>query len=358
MLRVRVVLLLSEGDRVVVRAGFPPEDELEDAELAAAKWSWEHDQPAGRGAETLPGGKWLFLPLRTARGAIGVVGVDREAPGPLFSPDERRLLDALLDQAAVAIERIHLAERADQAQVVAQTERLRSALLSSISHDLRTPLASILGAATSLRTFGEAYDRASRADLIATIEDEAERLERFVSNLLDVTRLEAGGLDIRKELNDVEEIVGSALQRAGKVLADHRVEVDLSPDLPMLELDGVLLEQTIFNLLDNAAKYAPAGSTVCVRARRNGDRTIIEVLDEGPGIPSEDLERVFDKFYRIPTADRRRAGTGLGLAISRGFVEAMGGRLVAGNRTDRSGTVFTITFPSAAEQVSEETEGR
>ena len=345
MLNVHVVLLLPEEDRVVVRAGFPPEDQLDEADIAAAKWSWEHDQPAGRGAETLPGGQWLFLPLRTARGAVGVIGIDRNEPGPLVSPEERRLLDALLDQAAVAIERIHLAERADQAQIEARTERMRSALLSSISHDLRTPLASILGAATSLRTFGESYDKASRADLIATIEDEAERLDRFVSNLLDVTRLEAGRLDIRKELNDVEEVVGSALQRAGKVLAGHRVEVDLSLDLPMLELDGVLLEQALFNLLDNAAKYAPLGSTVSVRAWRQEGDIVIEVSDEGPGIPLDDLERVFDKFYRSPIADRKRAGTGLGLAISRGFVEAMGGRLAAGNRTERSGAVFTMIFP-------------
>ncbi len=345
MLNVHVVLLLPEEDRVVVRAGFPPEDQLDEADIAAAKWSWEHDQPAGRGAETLPGGQWLFLPLRTARGAVGVIGIDRNEPGLLVSPEERRLLDALLDQAAVAIERIHLAERADQAQIEARTERMRSALLSSISHDLRTPLASILGAATSLRTFGESYDKASRADLIATIEDEAERLDRFVSNLLDVTRLEAGRLDIRKELNDVEEVVGSALQRAGKVLAGHRVEVDLSLDLPMLELDGVLLEQALFNLLDNAAKYAPLGSTVSVRAWRQEGDIVIEVSDEGPGIPLDDLERVFDKFYRSPIADRKRAGTGLGLAISRGFVEAMGGRLAAGNRTERSGAVFTMIFP-------------
>lgn len=358
MLRVHVVLLLPDGDRVVVRAGFPPEDRLEDADLAAAKWSWEHDQAAGRGADTLPGGKWLFLPLRTARGAIGVIGIDRDEPGPLFSPEERRLLDALLDQAAVAIERISLAERADQAQVVAQTERLRSALLSSISHDLRTPLASILGAATSLRTFGGSYDLASRDDLVRTIEEEAERLDRFVSNLLDVTRLEGGRLDIRKELNDAEEIIGGALQRAGKVLAGHRIEADLAPDLPMLELDGVLLEQAIFNLLDNAAKYAPPGSAVCVRARRADDQTVIDVIDEGPGIPLDDLERIFDKFYRIPTADRQRAGTGLGLAISRGFIEAMGGRLVASNRTDRSGAVFTITFPSPDDGTSEKTADR
>jgi two-component system sensor histidine kinase KdpD len=345
MLKVRVVLLLPEKEGIAVRAGFPPEDQLDEADLAAATWSWEHDHAAGRGADTLPGAKRLFLPLRTGRGAVGVIGLDRDEPGPLLAPDERRLLDALLDQAAIAIERIRLAEDIDEARVTAETERLRSALLSSISHDLRTPLASILGAATSLRSYGVAYDQEARDDLVATIQEEAERLSRFVANLLDITRLEAGTLEIRKELTDIEEIVGSALQRAGKVLANHRIEIDLAPDLPMLHLDGVLFEQALFNLLDNAAKYAPAGSAICIRTRRQNSSATIEVLDEGPGIAPGDLEGIFDKFYRAQGSDRQRAGTGLGLAICRGFIEALGGRIVAGNRTDRSGAVFTITFP-------------
>lgn len=345
MLKVRVVLLLPEEERITVRVGFPPEDQLDEADLAAATWSWEHDHAAGRGADTLPGAKRLFLPLRTGRGAVGVIGIDRDEPGPLLAPDERRLLDALLDQAAIAIERIRLAEDIDEARVTAETERLRSALLSSISHDLRTPLASILGAATSLRSYGVAYDQKARDDLAATIQEEAERLSRFVANLLDITRLEAGTLEIRKELTDIEEIVGSALQRAGKVLANHRVEVDLAPDLPMLHLDGVLFEQALFNLLDNAAKYAPPGSAIWIRTHRQNSSATIEVLDEGPGIAPSDLEGIFDKFYRVQSSDRQRAGTGLGLAICRGFIEALGGRIVAGNRSDRSGAVFTITFP-------------
>ena len=345
MLKVHVVILLPEEDRVVVRAGFPPEDELDASDLAAAKWSWEHDRPAGRGSDTLPGGKRLFLPVRTARGVVGVIGIDSEVPGPLFTPDERRLLEALLDQAAVSIERIRLAEDVDKARITAETERLRSSLLISVSHDLRTPLASILGAASSLKIYGNDYSQTTRDELVTTIEEEAERLNRFVANLLDTTRLESGSLDIKRELTDVEEIVGSALQRAGKVLANHSISVDLAPDLPMLPLDGVLLEQTLFNLLDNAAKYAPSGTRIEVRAKVQDDIAVIQVIDEGPGIPPQDLDRLFDKFYRIPAGDRQRAGTGLGLAICRGFVEALGGRIEAGNRTDRPGAVFTITFP-------------
>ena len=345
MLKVHVVILLPEKDSVVVRAGFPPEDELDPSDLAAAKWSWEHDRPAGRGSDTLPGGKRLFVPLRTARGVVGVIGIDSEVSGSLFTPEERRLLEALLDQASVSIERIRLAEDVDKARLTAETERLRSSLLTSVSHDLRTPLASILGAASSLKGYGAEYSQTTRDELVTMIEEEAERLNRFVANLLDTTRLESGSLEINKELTDIEEIVGSALRRAGKVLANHSIGVALAPDLPMLPLDGVLLEQTLFNLLDNAAKYAPSGTRIELHAEVQGDIAVVQVIDEGPGIPPQDLDRLFDKFYRIPKGDRQRAGTGLGLAICRGFVEALGGRIEAGNRTDRPGAVFTITFP-------------
>jgi two-component system sensor histidine kinase KdpD len=349
MLKVRVVLLLPDGETVAVRAGYPPEDVLEDADLAAAQWSWEHKQPAGRGADTLPGAKWLFLPLHTGRGAVGVVGLDSDRAGPILTPDERRLFDALADQAALAIERINLAQDVDRARLAAETERLRSALLTSISHDLRTPLASILGSITSLISYRASLDDAAQLELMRTIQEEAERLNRFIANLLDMTRLESGAIQPHAEFVDLTDVVGSALQRAGKVLAHHRVEVSLSDDLPLLRLDPVLFEQALFNLLDNAAKYAAAGTEIRIEARREADQVVLQVLDEGAGIPSSDLERIFDKFYRVHAVDRQRAGTGLGLAICRGFIEAMGGTVVAGNRKDRSGAVFTITMPIPGE---------
>jgi len=222
---------------------------------------------------------------------------------------------------------------------------LRSALLTSISHDLKTPLASILGAITSLRTYSKAYDEAAKEQLMGTVQEEAERLNRFIANLLDMTRLESGAVEPRLALADLSEVVGSVLTRTAPILAAHKVVVNLASDLPMLRVDFVLLEQVLFNLLDNAAKYAPVGSTVELRGERSGNHVILQVLDEGDGIPPEDLERVFDKFYRVHAADRRRAGTGLGLAIGRGFVEAMGGTIRAGNRSDRSGAVFTIEMP-------------
>jgi two-component system sensor histidine kinase KdpD len=269
----------------------------------------------------------------------------------LLTPDERRLLDALADQAAVAIERVSLARGLAEARVLAETERLRAALLTSISHDLRTPLASIIGTATSLRSYVDKYDVRERDELLATLQDEAERLNRFVGNLLDMTRLESGPIDLKVDLADIAEIVGAALERAGSVLTRHQIKVDIAPDLPIVRLDAILFEQVLFNLLDNAAKYSPPGSRVDVRVRQHGETIAIQVVDEGPGIPPGDLERIFDKFYRVQAQDRRRAGTGLGLAICRGFVEAQGGRIEASNRQDRSGAVLTvyIAVPEAVE---------
>jgi two-component system sensor histidine kinase KdpD len=345
MLKVRVVILLPEGDSVSVRAGYPPEDTLGEDDVAAAKWVWQHGAPAGRGADTLPGAKWLFLPMRTGRGSVGVVGLDSESKGPLLSPDQRRLFDALADQAALAIERINLAQDIDRNRLNAETERLRSALLTSISHDLRTPLASILGAASSLKSYGGTLDNAAKEELLGSILEEAERLNRFIANLLDMTRLESGAVAPKLELIDLGDVVGSALRRASKGLAQHEVQLSLASGLPMLKLDPVLFEQALFNLLDNAAKYSPPGSKVTVAGDTVGGRIRLSVSDTGGGIPPEDIELIFDKFYRVQSADHKRAGTGLGLAVSRGFVEAMGGTLSAANRSEGHGAIFTITLP-------------
>ncbi len=352
MLKLRVVLLLPEDGALAVRSGYPPEDVLSDADLAAAKWCWQSNTPAGRGADTLPGAKRLFLPMRTGRGAVGVVGLDRDRPGPLLTPDQRRLLDALADQAALAIERANLAQDVDKAKIAAETERMRSALLTSISHDLRTPLASIIGAATSLMNYRHSLDEKAQDELLRSIQEEADRLNHFIGNLLDMTRLESGAIAPHLDAVDLTDIVGSAFRRAAKLLARHETRIDLAPDLPMLKLDPVLFEQVLFNLLDNAAKYSPGGMMIEVRARRFGNVVRLEVSDEGEGIPQADLERIFDKFYRVHVGDRRRVGTGLGLAICRGFVEAMNGTIEAGNRQDRTGAVFTITLPVPAEQKS------
>jgi two-component system, OmpR family, sensor histidine kinase KdpD len=349
MLKVRVVLLLSDNGSIAVKAGYPPEDILDEADLAAAKWAWQNNRPAGRGSDTLPGAKRLFLPMNTGRGAIGVVGIDSDKPGPLLTPDERRLLDALIDQGALAIERVRLVEDMDRVKRTIETEKLRSALLTSISHDLKTPLAAVLGAAGTLRDLSDRLSPAEKIDLLSTIVDESERLNRFIANLLDMTKLESGAVVPNAALHDIGEIVGSALRRAGKILARHRVDVNLAADLPMVELDAVLFEQVLFNLLDNAAKYAPFETTIRIQSWQENASVFLQVLDEGDGIPPSDLERIFDKFYRAQKADRVRAGTGLGLAISRGFIEAMHGTITAANRTDKKGAVFTIKLPVPAE---------
>lgn len=348
MLKVRVVLLLPGDDdpgSIQVRAGFPPEDMLDEADLAAAKWSWERNHIAGRGSDTLPGAKWLFQPLRTGRGCVGVVGIIRDEPGPLLTPDQQRLLDALADQAALAVERVNLARDLHHARLQAETDRLRSALLTSISHDLRTPLASILGSATSLRSQAAVLDAPTKESLLGTIIEEADRLNRFIGNLLDMTRLESGALKPNTSLAELSDVIGAALRRATRILADHRVVVDLPPGLPLVSLDMVLFEQVLFNVLDNAAKHAPAGSVIAVTVRRDADTVTLSISDQGEGIPQADAERVFEKFYRAGGPDRRRPGTGLGLAICRGFVEAMGGTIRAGNRPDGKGAMITISLP-------------
>jgi two-component system sensor histidine kinase KdpD len=348
MLKVRVVLLLPEEGVLTVKSGYPPEDQLDQADLAAANWAWGNDRPAGRGSDTLPGAKRLFLPMRTGRGAIGVIGIDNDRTGPLLTPDQRRLLDALVDQGALAIERVLLVEDMDHVKRTVESDRLRAALLTSISHDLKTPLASVLGAASTMRDLASGLTDAEKHDLLATVIDESERLNRFIANLLDMTKLESGAVVPNNALHDIGEIVGSVLRRASKILAHHKIRLDLAADLPMLELDAVLFEQVLFNLLDNAAKYSPADTTISITSLRDRETLSLQVIDEGDGIPPAELESVFDKFYRVNKGDHVRPGTGLGLAISRGFVEAMHGTISAANRADRSGAVITIRLPVPA----------
>ncbi len=344
-----VFLLPDAAGRFHVRASCPSADRIDPVDLDVVRSAWVIDRHGGRGRrDALRVGERLFLPLHTSHGVVGIIGVSpRDRPDAALSPEERRLLDALLSQAAVAIERVRLAAERDEVRLVVERERLRSALLASLSHDLKTPLASITGAVTALRQYADLYDAAARDELAGTIQEEAERLTRFVTNLLDMTRLEAGGIVLDRQPVDLGEVVGTALHRTAPVLAEHRTVVDLAPDVPMLDLDAVLFEQVLVNLLDNAAKHAPPGSIVTLKGRRHGDTVVLTVADEGPGLAPRDIAHVFEKFYRANDGDRRRAGTGLGLAICRGFVEALGGTIEAANRIDRPGAVFTVTFPEA-----------
>ena len=311
MLSVRVVLLLPDSGVLKIKSGYPPEDMLDDGDVAAAKWSFENNRVAGRGSDTLPGAKWLFLPMRTGRGAIGVIGIDSEKPGPWLTPDQRRLLDALSDQGALAIERVQLVEDMELVQRTAETERLRAALLTSISHDLKTPLASVIGSAGTLRDLGNKLTDDEKVELLSTVIEESERLNRFIANLLDMTRLESGAVTPKLALHDLSEIIGSTLQRANKILRNHSVRLDLASELPMVSLDAVLFEQVLFNLLDNASKYAAPSTTISIRTWRDQDSVILQVIDEGEGIAQAELEHIFDKFYRVQKTDQVRPGTGL-----------------------------------------------
>ena len=249
-----------------------------------------------------------------------------------------------------------LVEKCNREERLVEADRFRCALLASISHDLRTPLAAVLGAAQMLRALSGSLDAHATADLVATIVDEGERLNRFISNLLDMTRLESGAIMPNMALYDLSEIIGSATARARTILAKHRIEVFLARNLPMVEVDPILFEQVLFNVLDNASKYAPTGTTVRIQSWRDRHSVGLQVLDEGDGIPHGGLEHIFDKFYRVKNANDVRAGVGLGLAICRGFVEAMGGTVTAANRKDRTGASFTIVLPIPGKTQKQDTD--
>ncbi len=360
------LVLMPEGgdakpgqDRLTVRAAYPPEDQIDDKAKGAADWAWLKGEPAGRGTGTLPSSDWLFLPLRTAERSLGALGIRFPDERPVLGPDERRLLDALAGQAALAIERSILNRDVAEARMATETEKLRSALLSSISHDLRTPLASIIGGVSSLLNFGAKLDERGRDELLHTVRDEAERLNRFVGNLLDMTRIEAGAMQPKLDWVDAEELVATALKRAAPLTQGHDIRVDMAPTLPLLRVDYILIEQVLINLLDNAAKYSAKGSAIDLVLRQAAESIVITITDAGVGIPSGELEQVFDMFYRVKASDRQVAGTGLGLSICRSILKAHGGSIRAESPVlpaDSSGnagrgTRMIVTLPLEAQPI-------
>ncbi len=312
---------------LVLRAAVPAEAEPEEAAMAAARFAFQHGRATGRGTDTLPAAAWQFRPLRTANGILGLLGLQ---PGEAASlnPERDRTLAALLDQAAVAVERAQLIEERAQDMARRETEALRGALLASLGHDLRTPLTAIRGAADTLRESGPRLSEASRADLLATIGEEAVRMNRFLANILDMARIEAGEVAPARDPLDLAEAAEEAALRAER-LSGRRVGRDLPSGLPRPRLDPVLLDQVLANLLDNALKFSGPQGQVRVTLVREGAEVVLAVEDDGPGIPAADLPRVFSPFYRATRTDRIAAGSGLGLAICRGLVAAMQGRILA-----------------------------
>ena len=340
-----LVLLPQDGEGLEIASGYPPEDQMSPTAWGAAQWAWQHDQAAGWGSGTLPASEWLFLPLRTGRGPQGLLGVSFEAPKRQLTPEQRHLLEALVDQVAVAVERTNLATDIEEARLLTETERLRSALLSSVSHDLRTPLVAIIGSASGLASCDGALSNADRAQLVQTILEESERLNRFVQNLLDMTRLGYGALQPNREWVDLREIVGRAQRQMARSLSLLNVEVQIPEDLPILYVDPVLIEQVLVNILDNAAKYSPAGGRIEIGAALDSEQVTVRVSDEGPGIPPEARDTVFDVFYRVRAGDKQAAGTGLGLSICRGLIEAHGGRIEALPGPGGRGTTIAFWLP-------------
>jgi two-component system sensor histidine kinase KdpD len=356
--RTQVVVLLPQPDgRLTPAPGDAAQFPMDASELAVGQWVHEHGQVAGQSTDTLPGASGLYLPLTGSRGTVGVLGLRPRDPRPLQAPEQLHQLEAFASQTALAIERARLAEDAERAHVRAETERLRNLLLSSVSHDLRTPLASITGAASTLLENDERLDAGTRRDLLETLHEEADRLNRLVQNLLEMTRLESGAMQLHTEWHSVEELVGAALGRFGKALARRPVTTRVPPELPLVPMDDVLIEQVLINLLDNALKYTPAESPIEVSAEDGGGAVLIEVADRGPGLPPGEERRIFEKFHRTEAAPTVR-GAGLGLAICRGIVQAHGGRIWAENRPGGGVTVrFTLPVKEAPPILTENDAG-
>jgi two-component system sensor histidine kinase KdpD len=339
----KAVVFLPQGAEIAPSGASPDMETFNTAELAAARWAWERGEPAGAGTGTLPNAAWTFRPLQGVKSRAGVVGVE---PKAVATDDGERFVSALLDQGAVALERAEFAAAAAGAEALRRSDRLRSALFNSISHDLRTPLSTVLGSATTLIDFGQSLTPKVRADLLLSIREEAERLNRYVGDLLDMTRLEGGGLSTRREWVDVRDVLRGAIERIKRRLESRRLDRDFPADLSMVMADASLLEQALVNILENAIAYSPDGSAIEVAAYEDRGNVVISIEDEGRGIPTTELERVFERFRRMEEATDRGKGAGLGLAISKGFVEAMGGRIAAASPIhDGRGTRILISLP-------------
>ncbi|MFA5384970.1 MAG: sensor histidine kinase KdpD [Eubacteriales bacterium] len=324
------VLLLDQSGKLELRAGASSQDFLNDSELAAAEWSFENGEIAGRGTETLSSAVGLYVPLRTEQYSQGVLGIKLESKEQRLQLEQRRLLEAFANLTSLLVTRIKLAELARESHLVAESERLRTALFDSLSHDLRTPLASIIGAVTSLLEGEGFFSPEASYDLLQTIKQGALRMNRFVGNLLDMAELESGLIRLNKDWCDIREIIGVAVRDMKDLLRDRPLRVKVSPDLPLVKVDFVVLEQVLVNLLDNAIKYSDTGSEICISASYDNKQVKITVTDNGQGIPTGDLDHVFDKFYRLKSP-RQVSGTGLGLAICKGLIETHEGSIWASN---------------------------
>ncbi|MDP3846642.1 MAG: sensor histidine kinase KdpD [Pseudomonas sp.] len=326
---------------------------LVEQERAAADWAWQHEQPAGLGTDTLPGGRWWWWPLSGEEGPLALLGVSPKDGRPL-PPEQRRLIAALAQPLAQALERAQLAQELEAARLHGQTEELRSALLASVSHDLRTPLTAMRGSIDSLLTLGESISLSDRRELLQGTSDEAERLDRYIQNLLDMTRLGHGGLALARDWVAPGDIVASAVQRLRPVLADLQLEVQLPAQLPLLYAHGALIEQALINVLENAARFSPSQGRLRIAVEADAKELRFAVSDQGPGIPLHEREKIFDMFYTAARGDRGGQGTGLGLAICQGMVGAHGGRVTVDDGLDGRGATLCLHLPLHPQPLAEE----
>jgi two-component system sensor histidine kinase KdpD len=348
-----VVVLSAQGDDIALVAAWPPEDTLDAAAMTAARWAYSHVEPAGADTGTLPTIPWFFVPLRVGSKTLGVVGVAREKDASPLDSEARALLDTLVEQTAAALERASLAREMVSARTATETERVRNTLLASVSHDFRTPLSSILGSATSLIDYGDRLDAAAKADLLGQIKKEAEDLDEMVRNLLSITRIDAGALELRRDWIDLREVIGRVVSAARRHGAQQRIEVGLPAALPLVRADATLAEQAIGNVVRNAIAHTPASASIRVDAEVVPDHIALRITDDGPGIPAEAMPNIFDKFVTgveaRPNGSDRKQGTGLGLAITKGIMEAHGGTIKAESPAmDARGARFVLTFPREA----------
>ena len=341
LFRVQALLLTGSGEATLsVQAATNPDYLLNTMDHAAASWALDTGAAAGQGSGTLAASEWLFQPLKAGGRVLGVLGLASEQGGDPVRADQLPLLTSLVDQAALVLERLRLEAEIRDVDVVRTRDRLRQALLSSVGHDLRTPLTAVMVAADQL-------DHGATPELIGTIKVEAARLNRFVANLLDMARVEAGALKLNVEATDLSDAVTGAAHDARRALEGHVVRLDVPPDLPLVNVDPQLLHHCLLNLLDNAGRYADADGEIVIEGRHRYGELRLAVLDQGPGLPIGREKEVFETFRRLEGSDRVPGGTGLGLAIVKAFAEAMGMGVEAGNREDGSGAAFTLVFPPA-----------
>lgn len=340
---IQICLLERDAEGLLQVASGGPQA-FTDNERAAAEWAWQHGQAAGHGSDTLPHGRWWWWPLAVDETPLALLGVQPASREPL-STQRRRLLTALAEPLAQALARARLGEQLEAARLHGETEQLRSALLASVSHDLRTPLTAMRGSIDSLLALGDAIPPDDRRELLEGTRNEAERLDRYIQNLLDMTRLGHGGLKLARDWVSPGDIVGSALNRLRAVLAPLRVDTEVPAELPLLFVHAALIEQALVNVLENAARFSPVNGRLALRVEVQDEHLCFAVADQGPGIPVAEREKIFDMFYTAARGDRGGQGTGLGLAICQGMIGAHGGNILVGEGIDGQGTCITLCLP-------------